>query len=49
MVLVLIEGSDALRVNDENFEGRLTILALDLDGLAPDPKTLSAMEMRRFV
>lgn len=40
MILILIEGSDPLTVDDEDFEGRLTSTPLKGDGLGPDPESL---------
>ena len=41
MVLILVEGANALRVHDETLEG-LTFAVGELDRLGPYPETLRA-------
>ena len=40
MVLILVESSDSLGVNDKDFILGVSLLVLDLYRLVPDPKAL---------
>lgn len=44
MVLILVESSDAFRVNDEHFVLRVSLLVFDLNRLIPDPEALKSQK-----